>query len=114
MGSSYSGDRIAGYHIHTDITTCNIEEPRQKYRIGPISNRLPGWEGVGVLRHVKTQDFYYTRSSGGSSILVLEDPLLVASLVFPGPKTCMFIFTPQVALQHFLTFTTISLVLLPK
>ena len=26
MGSCYSDDHIAGDHIHTDITTCNIEE----------------------------------------------------------------------------------------
>ena len=26
MGSCYSGDHIAEDHIHTDITTCNIEE----------------------------------------------------------------------------------------
>ena len=25
MGSCYSGDYIAEYHIYTDITTCNIE-----------------------------------------------------------------------------------------
>ena len=28
-------------HIHTDIT-CNTEEPQQKYRLGTVSNRLPG------------------------------------------------------------------------
>ena len=40
MSSCYSGDHIAKDHIHTDITTCNIEEPQQKYRLGTVSNRL--------------------------------------------------------------------------
>ena len=31
MDSCYSGDHIAGGHIHTDMT-CNIEEPQHKYR----------------------------------------------------------------------------------
>ena len=30
MGSCYSGDHIAGDHIHTDIT-CSNEEPQQKF-----------------------------------------------------------------------------------
>ena len=47
MGSCYSGDHIAGDHIHTGITTCNIEEPQQKYRLGTVSNRLLG-EGIRV------------------------------------------------------------------
>ena len=34
MGSCYLGDHIAGDHINTDITTCNNEEPQQKYRLG--------------------------------------------------------------------------------
>ena len=33
MGSCYSGDQIAGDHMHTDITTCNIDEPQHKYRL---------------------------------------------------------------------------------
>ena len=41
MGTCYSDDHIAGYHIHIDIT-CNIEEPQQKYRLGTVSNRLLG------------------------------------------------------------------------
>ena len=28
----YASDLIAGDHIHTDISTCNIEEPHQ----GPV------------------------------------------------------------------------------
>ena len=42
MGSCFSSDHIAEDHIHTDITTCNIEEPQQKYRIGTVSNKLQG------------------------------------------------------------------------
>ena len=40
MGSCYSGDHIAEGHTHTDITTCNIEEPQKKYRLGTVSNRF--------------------------------------------------------------------------
>ena len=36
MGSCYSGDGIAEDYIHTDITTCNIEEPQQKYYLGTV------------------------------------------------------------------------------
>ena len=46
MGSCYSGD-TAEDHIHTDITTCNIEEPQQKYRIGMVSKRLMRGGGGG-------------------------------------------------------------------
>ena len=47
MGSCYSGDHIAGDHIHTDITTFNTEEPKQKYCLGMVSNRLLGGGGGG-------------------------------------------------------------------
>ena len=53
MGSCNSGDQIAEVHTYTDITTCNIEEPQQKYRLGTVSNRLlkvcvwGGGEGEG-------------------------------------------------------------------
>ena len=47
MGRCYSGDHIARDHIHTDITTCNIGEPQQKYRLGTVSNRLLAWEVRG-------------------------------------------------------------------
>ena len=36
MDSCYTGDRIAGDHIQTDITACNIEEPLHKYRLGKV------------------------------------------------------------------------------
>ena len=40
MDSCFSGDQIAKVHMHTDIPTCNIEEPQQKYRLGKVSNKL--------------------------------------------------------------------------
>ena len=40
MGNCYSADHIDVDHIHSAIT-CNIEEPKQKYRLGTVSNRLP-------------------------------------------------------------------------
>ena len=50
MGNSYSGDRIAEDNIHTDTTTCNIDEPNWKYRLGAVSNSILG---VGMeLKHV--------------------------------------------------------------
>ena len=39
MDSCYSGDHIAKGHIQTG-TTCNIEEPQQKYRLETVSNRF--------------------------------------------------------------------------
>ena len=38
MGSCNLGDLIAGGHIYVDMTTCNIQEPQQKYRLGTITN----------------------------------------------------------------------------
>ena len=38
----YTGNHIAEDHILTDIATCNIEEPQQKYRLGTVSNKLLG------------------------------------------------------------------------
>ena len=43
MGSCYSGD-----HIHEDNTTCNIEEPQQKYRLGTVNNIILGLCGGGL------------------------------------------------------------------
>ena len=37
-----TGDHIAKDHMYTNIVTCNIEGPPQKYRIGTVSNRLLG------------------------------------------------------------------------
>ena len=42
MGRCYSGDSTAEDNIHTDIKTCNIEEPLQKYRLGTVNYRLLG------------------------------------------------------------------------
>ena len=41
MGICYpsSGDHNAGDRIHTDRTTCKIEEPQQKYSLGAVGNR---------------------------------------------------------------------------
>ena len=49
MGSCNSGDYIAEDHVHMDITTCNIKEPQQKYRLGMVSNIILGGGG---LKHV--------------------------------------------------------------
>ena len=40
MGSCYTGDHVARDHTHMDITTCNTEEPQQKYHPGTVSYRL--------------------------------------------------------------------------
>ena len=45
MSSCYSGDHIAEDQIHIDISSCNIEEPQQKYLLGTVSNRLFGGGG---------------------------------------------------------------------
>ena len=45
MSNRYLGDHIAGDHIHTDITTGNIEEPQQKFCQGTVS--IDYWEGGG-------------------------------------------------------------------
>ena len=37
MDRCYSGDHIAGDHIHTDITMCNIEK-QEKCHLGTVSN----------------------------------------------------------------------------
>ena len=56
MGNSYSADNIADDHIHTDMT-CNIEEPKQKYRLGTVSYRLLGWgEGLNKFYWIQTHE----------------------------------------------------------
>ena len=59
MGNCYSADHFAEDHIHTDIT-CNIEEPKQEYRLGTVSNRLL----VGLRL------FYWIQTSPSASIIV--------------------------------------------
>ena len=49
MDSCHSGDHIAKDHIHTYITTCNIEEPQQKYRLGTVRDRKIGGSGGLIL-----------------------------------------------------------------
>ena len=56
-GSCCSGKYIAEDHIHTDIT-CNIEETKQQYRHGTVSNRLLGAGGERDLNM-----FYWTSAS---------------------------------------------------
>ena len=62
MGSFYSADHIAEDHIHTDIT-CNIEEPRQKRRLGTeVINCVGEGEGVHLVRirnKVNMQGLYF-------------------------------------------------------
>ena len=47
MSSCYSGDRIARDHMHTDIITCKMEEPKQKLRLEGVINRVINY-GVGL------------------------------------------------------------------
>ena len=42
MDSCYTGGHTASDHILTDITTCNNEEPQQKYLLGTVSKILIG------------------------------------------------------------------------
>ena len=67
MGSCNSGDYIAEDHIHMDITTCNIKEPQQKYRLGMVSNIILGGGG---LKHVLLDPTLALCLCGGSKHLV--------------------------------------------
>ena len=49
MGSCNSCGHIAEDYIHINITTCNIEEPKQKYRLGTVQDKLY----LGVFLHIK-------------------------------------------------------------
>ena len=51
MGGFYLDDHIAEDHLHTGITTCNIEEAQQKYNHGTVRNRLIGGR-FGEYKHV--------------------------------------------------------------
>ena len=42
MGCFNAGDHIAEDDIKTDLTTCDIEKPQQKYHLGTVSNKLLG------------------------------------------------------------------------
>ena len=47
MSRCYSVDHIAGDLIHIDTTTCNINEPQQKYALDrPIKDY---WGGGGLI-----------------------------------------------------------------
>ena len=53
MHSCYLGDHIAGGPIHTDITTCNIEESQQTYRLGTVlGGEREG--GLNMFHWIKT------------------------------------------------------------
>ena len=51
MGRWNPRDHNAEDHIHTDIQTCYIEEPQQKYHLATVNNRLlcAGGGGDGGL-----------------------------------------------------------------
>ena len=63
MGSCYLGDHIAGNHIYSDKSTCNIEEPQQKCRHGTVSYRFlgGGWGGGGLsmFNWIQTLALYF-------------------------------------------------------
>ena len=42
MGSCYLDNHIARDNTGLDITTCNIEEHKQKYHLGKVDNSLLG------------------------------------------------------------------------
>ena len=50
IGQLHTRDHITEGHMHTDITTCNIEQPQQKCRLRTVSNRLQGEGGGGGLK----------------------------------------------------------------
>ena len=50
MGTCHSGDHIAEDHIHTDITSCNIEEPQGRWRTVTDHNSSPRAIGSGELK----------------------------------------------------------------
>ena len=49
MGNCNSADHIGEDHMHMDVTTYNIEEPKQKYHLGMVSNRLLGGVEVNIF-----------------------------------------------------------------
>ena len=49
MNSYYTGYYTAGDHIHTDIITCNTEEPQQKYRLGRSVKDYMSGGGLAIL-----------------------------------------------------------------
>ena len=67
MGSCYSGDHIAEDHIQTDITTCNIEEPQQKYRLGMASNSI--LKVCKFSQSVKSKLYHTENSKTGGQIV---------------------------------------------
>ena len=60
MGSCNSGDSIAEDHTNMYRTTCNKEEPQQKYCLGMVSNKLLGAGGYCSLHRLKVQPIINT------------------------------------------------------
>ena len=55
MGSCYSGEHIAGYHILTDMKACTIRN--QKYHLRTASNRFLPRGGLNVFTGFKPSPF---------------------------------------------------------
>ena len=49
MGICYSGEHIAGDHIHKEITRYNTAEPQRKYRLGTGDINMFYWIQTLVL-----------------------------------------------------------------
>ena len=81
MGSCYLADHIVGNHIHTDLTTSNIEKPQQKYHLRTVSNRLLGvwgWGGGGG----RVTCFTGSKHSPFASVVVRN---IFSAWKFPNP-----------------------------
>ena len=81
MGSYYSGDHIVGDHIHTDLTTRNIDESPQKYRIGIVS-RLLG--GLNMLHWIQTLAFCFGNGPKHLVRMKVSSRERVVHLVYPA------------------------------
>lgn len=62
MCSCYAGDNVAEDHLHTDITTCNIEEPEQKCLLWMVINRLLMEMDCQIERQNKPQRRHFKQS----------------------------------------------------
>ena len=65
MGNYYSGEHIAEDHILTDLTTCNIEELKQKHCLGTDRNRF--LEALNMFYWIQTLALSFC---SGSKLLV--------------------------------------------
>ena len=99
------GDHIAGDLIQTDKTTCDIEEPQQKYRLGTVNNRLL-WVNSYSSWHCTSKYMYHRISLKSDKAIrirefdtlkdhtVLESPLFLLILfslifTFAGPRSAI-------------------------